>query len=436
MTLVTVPERLVEGPVPCCDPRDPPRITSKGPRLATLGLVVPSLAEGGGVPAVARFVKDAALRSGRYSLKVVSLATSASDPVHLRVARPSTWLRGATAAPGEWEGLPFVRVGAVAGEFEFQRYRPRSALRRELHDCDLIQVVCGSPASANAVCGMGKPVAVQCATRAEVERRRRDGSPAGLTDHLRKLMTRVTNRYDDRALRTVDAIQVENPWMLEYAERVNAGRKVDLRYAPPGVDARAFHPSSTRDLASDPYILCVGRLDDPRKNIDLLLEAYARMPTALRDGVRLTLAGFSGPPAAFWVRVAQLGLIGRVSFVARPDRHELIALYQKAAVFALPSDEEGLGVVLLEAMACGIPVVSTRSGGPDGIIADGSDGFLVPLDDVEAMSGRLTQLCADRELNIAMGRAARRTVERRYAEEVAAEAFVDVWDRLVAGARR
>jgi len=127
---------------------------------------------------------------------------------------------------------------------------------------------------------------------------------------------------------------------------------------------------------------------------------------------------------------------GRVSFVARPSRDELIALYQKAAVFALPSDEEGLGVVLLEAMACGVPVVSTRSGGPDGIITDASDGFLVPLDDAQAMSDRLSRLCADRELNVAMGRAARSTVDHRYAEDVAAEAFVDMWDRMIAGGRR
>lgn len=283
---------------------------------------------------------------------------------------------------------------------------------------------------------MGKPVAVQCATRAKVERRRRDSSPAGLAGQWRKLMTDITDRYDDRGLRSVDAIQVENPWMLEYAERIRSGREVDIRYAPPGVDARDFHPLPVRDYAFNPYILCVGRLDDPRKNVELLLEAYGLMPPTLRDRVQLILAGSSGPTVAFWERVTQLGLAGRVSFVASPSRDELIALYQRAAVFALASDEEGLGVVLLEAMACGVPVVSTRSGGPDGIITDGSDGFLVPLDDARAMSDRLGRLCADRELNAAMGRAARHTVEHKYAEDVAAQAFLDVWDRLIAAGRQ
>jgi hypothetical protein len=69
-----------------------------------------------------------------------------------------------------WQGRPFVSVGAVGCELEFQRYRLRPALAHVLADCDLIQVVSGMPAPAYGVCGLGKPVAVFCATRAAVER--------------------------------------------------------------------------------------------------------------------------------------------------------------------------------------------------------------------------------------------------------------------------
>ena len=82
---------------------------------------------------------------------------------------------------------------------------------------------------------------------------------------------------DDRALRSADAIQVENSWMYAYARKLNDGRDVDLRFAPPGVDARTFCPAE-RNLEDDSYVLCVGRLDDPRKNVELLLDAYARIP--------------------------------------------------------------------------------------------------------------------------------------------------------------
>jgi glycosyltransferase involved in cell wall biosynthesis len=248
-------------------------------------------------------------------------------------------------------------------------------------------------------------------------------------------MTEVTSRLDDKALRRVDAIQVENLWMLKYARVINSGRMVDIRYAPPGIDTTVFRPLAPRELALDPYILCVGRLSDPRKNIGLLLEAYARLPQNARDTVRLVLAGSSGPPERFWRRAAELRLTIRISYVPSPSVAALVSLCQRAAVFALPSDEEGLGIALLEAMACGIPVVSTRSGGPDGVITNGVDGFLVPLNDAIEMAVCLGRLLQQRELNIAMGAEARRTIEKRYADEVAGEAFLDVWDRLLWKAR-
>lgn len=396
-----------------------------------IALVVPSLTGGGGVPAVARFVKDTILRNGRYELRLISLSMHATDACSVRITAPSSWLRGVRTKTGTWECLPFIHVGALVGEFEFQRYRPRPALSEVLADCDLIQVVCGSPAWANSVLGLGKPVALQVATRARVERRQRDAHPKRFSDWWRKAMTEVTDRLDDRALRGVNAIQVENPWMLEYVRHLNKGRDVDLRYAPPGVDADTYRPPEVRKISGDSYILCVARLDDPRKNITLLLEAYSLLPAALRDDVRLVLAGSSGPPAAFWKRAVGLGLRDRISYVGRPDQEMLVRLYQGASAFALPSDEEGLGVVVLEAMACGVPVVSTRSGGPDGIITDCDDGYLVPLDDAASMAWRLAALLQDPEANVAMGLKARQTIERHYDERVAGEAFIDMWDRMM-----
>ena len=399
-------------------------------RYPKIALVVPSLAEGGGVPVVARFIKDTILRHGRFELLLVSLSTSSRDPESSRLASPSSWFLGSKIKEGFWDGLPFIHVGAVAGDFEFQRYRTRKTLTNVLSDCDLIQVVCGSPAWANAVIGLGKPVALQVATLVRAERNVRDSNPKTFGAWWRKAMTEITARMDDHALCHVDAIQVENPWMLEYAKQLNVGRVVDLRYAPPGVNAELFHPIESRQPLSDAYILCVARLVDPRKNINLLLEAYALLPEEVRGRVRLVLAGSSGPPEAFWWRADELGLRDRITYVSRPEIAELVTLYQKASVFALPSDEEGLGIVILEAMSCAVPVVSTKSGGPDGIITDTKDGYLVPLDDAKAFSSRLECLLTEEELNVAMGLKARETIEKRYDEKVAGDLFVEMWDKM------
>lgn len=405
-------------------------------KMPKIALIVPNLPDGGGVQAVAAFIKDVIIQSGRYDLKVISLSTSANDPDSALVRRPLRFLRGPITATRTWLGLPVVHVGAWAGDFEFMRYQPRKALKDAVADCDLIQVVCGGPAWANAVIGLGKPVSVQCATRTLVERRRRDANPKSLSDYWRKAMTRITDHFDNRALNRADAIQLENPWMLDYTVSLNRGRPADIRYAPPGVDESMFMPLAVRNLAESPYILCVARLSDPRKNVELLLEAYARLPEVLRATVRLKLAGSSGPPEHFWARAEQLGLKNHIEFIAKPDLNSLVSLYQHASVFVLPSDEEGLGVVLLEAMACGIPVISTRSGGPDGIITHGTDGYLTPLGDVGEMASCLKECLENLALNSRMGEAARDTIVRRYSRSVTGAEFVAVWDGLLESQNR
>lgn len=395
-----------------------------------LALVVPNLIGGGGVQAVARFIKDVVRRSDRYDLELVSLPESARDQASLRLLSPSSWFRGPAVTRGMWQGEPFVHVGAVAVELESQRYRPRKALSEVLAGCDLIQVVGGFPAWANAAVGLGKPVAVHAATLARLERRERDAMPRGAADRWRKVMTGFADRLDDRALRSVDAIQVMNPWMLQHATTVNSGRAVDLRYLPPGVNADLFRPQAAREPDQHDYVLCVGRLDDPRKKLGVLLDAFARIPAATRDRIQLILAGPNPPPGPFWERADALGLRARITVVDRPDSAALLRLYQGARVLALSSDEEGFGMVLLEAMACGVPVVSTRSGGPEGIITDREDGFLVDRDDASAMASRLTVLLEQPALAREMGLKARQTIERRYDERVAGDGFIDVWERM------
>lgn len=400
--------------------------------MPSLALVVPSLGEGGGVRSVAQFIFDVALRDGRWDVHPVSLCMSSSDAESVSLRSPTTWLRGVQVGQREWLGSQVPHVGAYLGEMEFRRYRPRRALQELLLGCDVVQVVCGSPAWANAVLGAGKPVSLQVATLARVERRMRDSQGGGAAGVWRRWMTRVTDRLDARALVQVDAIQLENPWMLKHAQALNARRPgVDIRYAPPGVDTDVFHPAADRNPSSG-YVLCVGRLDDPRKNIGLLLEAYASMDASLRARHALVLAGSGRPPEIFWQRVEVLGLRDRILFIDQPSHEELIALYQQAGVFALPSDEEGFGMVVVEAMACGVPAICTRSGGPDGIIHDEIDGFLVPLHDARAMGNALTKALEDPAINANMGRMARDTAVRSFGAGMAGDAFVDVWNKLLA----
>ncbi len=129
-------------------------------------------------------------------------------------------------------------------------------------------------------------------------------------------------------------------------------------------------------------ILCVCRLDDPRKNLDLLFDAFELLLQDLPE-YRLVLVG---PGGAMRDNIARRFGPERVILTGPIDDKEKVAEYRKAQLFVLPSKQEGFGIVLLEAMACGTPVISTRSGGPSDIIAEGETGRLVGFEKEELAS--------------------------------------------------
>ena len=139
--------------------------------MPKIGIVVPNLEGGGGVPTVAEFLCEVIDNSTEFHFKLVSLAVSWRDECSIRLTRPSSWFQGITTRNGEWNGRPYIHVGSTWVELEFMRFRPRQVLSSVLDDCDLIQVVSGNPAWALSVMGEGRPVVAQVATLAANERK-------------------------------------------------------------------------------------------------------------------------------------------------------------------------------------------------------------------------------------------------------------------------
>lgn len=395
-----------------------------------IAVVVPSILNTGGVASVAEFVIRTIRERTDHDLKVVSLAMAARDVDSLLLSDPSTWLRGVNASTGDFRGTPFTHVGAVGPEIESRRYLPRAKLTGVLADCDMAQIVAGVPAWANPVLGLGLPVSLQVATLIDVERRHKDTLHGGLAGTWRRRMTRRIRALDDHVLAHVDAVQVENRWMLEHCQAHCGKPGVDLRFAAPGVDAELFHPDDERPKLPG-RILSVGRMSDPRKRHMLLLEAYRLLSQRMNPAPRLALAGPGRPTEEFEARARELGLWDCIDIHVFPEKTELARIYREASAFVLASDEEGFGVTVTEAMASGTPPVSTRSGGPDDIIDDGEDGFLVDRNDAAALADRMMRITSDRSLNLRLSENARRKVERRYSEQIAAKAFVEVFDKLL-----
>ena len=167
-----------------------------------------------------------------------------------------------------------------------------------------------------------------------------------------------------------------------------------------------------------PAVLTVAHLY-PRKNIPVLLRAYARLRTG---GVAFQgwIVG-DGPCRRDWERLRdRLGLRNQVKFLGTISRRELADRYRSAAIFCLPSRQEGFGIVFLEAMAYARPIVAARAAAVPETVTDGEVGILSDVNDPDAFARNLAALLLDRDLRRRLGEAGRRRVERYRADRVAA----------------
>jgi len=400
--------------------------------LPRIALVTAGFASGGGVPGVCDFLFRAIRDDGAFAVDVIDLATSRADPCSRLLFRPATWPRGLRAVPMvRDDGHPYTRVGANWAEWEPQRYRSRRLLDALLSRYDLIQFVCGIPAWAGVARRIDRPVFLQVATLAVSERRSLWAGPGrSLRQGYGRLVLPSVARLDVAGLRRPDLIFAENRSMVAYASQVRGG-DTGVVFSPPGVDTAFFFPGREPGPLT---VLGVGRLGDPRKNWPLLVRAFFGLPPATLARSRLRLAGLGQLPRALREEIAASPHAARVEVLRDVPRERLAALYREAGVFALPSDEEGLGLVVLEAMASGLPVVATRCGGPEELVVPGETGFLVPIGEISSFSARLAELLADPGRRQSFGRAGRQRVEREFSLAVAGARFLSEYRRAL-GAR-
>jgi len=327
------------------------------------------------------------------------------------------------------DDFSYRHVGAIGTEIEYQRYQPRSPLTRRLNEADLVQVVAGTPAWAQLCRDVERTVTLQVATLARVERETTLSNGSGPLNPWRRAMTRLTNRLDHQALQHVDVAFVENSWMEEHLNEILGEERVV--FAPPGVETDQFTAGPSPSTCN--YLLSVGRFADPRKNVTLLFEAYARVQDRLDEAPRLVLVGRSAPSDEARARAEALGIRSAVTFHEDVSQERLSELYRNAALYVVSSNEEGLGLTILEAMASGRPVVSTRCGGPSTAVIDGQTGVLVPKKSASTLTEALVTLLEDPTRADQMGKRGRERVEQHFSAEATGQRFLEVYDRILGG---
>lgn len=206
---------------------------------------------------------------------------------------------------------------------------------------------------------------------------------------------------------------------------------VDVSVIHNGVDATLFHPAADTADAAEPgadrpvRLLAVGRLT-AQKGVDVLLDALAQ--PGLKRAV-LDVVGDGDWRGRLEAQAERLGLAERVNFLGWRDRDALAAVYRAADVFVLPSRDEGMPNVLLEAMASGLPAAASRVAGAEDLVAEGETGFLVRPEDPGALAAALKRLVDDAALRRAMGAQGRARAENLFSWRAAAAAYLDLLER-------
>jgi glycosyltransferase involved in cell wall biosynthesis len=183
-------------------------------------------------------------------------------------------------------------------------------------------------------------------------------------------------------------------------------------------------------------LLFVGRLES-RKGIDLLLKVAPRILSKFPDLV-LDIVGDDTIPRADGITYKEeflaldlpRGVRNRITFHGRVDEEELRQFYRNCDIFVAPSRYESFGLIFLEALVFGKPVIGCAAGGGPEVIKDGKTGILVKPENEQALEKALVTLLCDPDLRTKMGRAARADYEKRFTADVLARKFEQELDRL------
>jgi len=196
------------------------------------------------------------------------------------------------------------------------------------------------------------------------------------------------------------------------------------------IDTDKFKPSKSGERIMDgDFLLMVGRITDPRKNVELLLKSFAIIKTKFPN-LNLVIIGDKPQSNNLEKFCTKLGIRDSVHFLGRMNREEIITYYNQAKLFILPSLQEGLGIIVLESMACGTPVVSTKCGGPEEIIIDGENGYLVENNNLDELTHAVCKLLEDDELRKRMGEKAREHIQNNYSLQKVGYKFIAAYKEV------
>jgi glycosyltransferase involved in cell wall biosynthesis len=198
---------------------------------------------------------------------------------------------------------------------------------------------------------------------------------------------------------------------------------------PNGVEVQDIQPKADYAISGPARLIFVGRFHEC-KGIDRLFHAIKLIQQEQsHKRLNLTLLGTGSLDTELERLAQELGIASSVHFQGQVT--DVIPFLQESDIFVLPSKAEGISNALLEAMACGLPCVTTNNAGNRFVISSGENGLLVPVDDDTALAEAILQCISDQQLRELLGRNARMTVELHYSIESVAKRYVQLYHQML-----
>jgi glycosyltransferase involved in cell wall biosynthesis len=248
---------------------------------------------------------------------------------------------------------------------------------------------------------------------------------------------RVGTVMEELSIKRADALMACSASIADFNAAYYGVQRDTIDIIHCGVDAEAFRPPRQGERSrARPTVLFVGNIA-ANKGVPIVFEAVLRLRSRYPD-VRLQILGSGGGDLIeeFQTRLRDERAEASVEFHGFVGRERLPEFYQQADVFCAPSQYEAFGIVYLEAMACGCPVVASTAGGTPEAVADGESGLLVPPDDVDAVVRALDRILADAPLRRQMGQAGRRRVEEYFAMDKYIRRVLAVYNKAIDRSRK
>ncbi len=378
----------------------------------------------GGVPYKAR-VLARHLRELGHSVTVAYYATYSDHPELVATSWQAVFGRRPLVSEGQCFGdFPSLAVGCAFPELEFTYYRPSPRWAKIIAAHDRHIAVGGTVLVSNPLSRMGLPHLVWCAsTMLEDRADRRRAMPPMRRIVDRFLIGPVQRKMEKEILHGPGHFMAISGYTKN---TLLAAGGIEERFTrlPIPMDMNAYRPP--REAPRPGVIGFAGRVGDPRKNLPLLFDALAILLKQGRD-VELHLTGEA--TAELNRLAARTGVSEKVHWRGWLDDDELTEFFRSIDVFAIPSFQEGLNIAGLQAMASGVPVVSTRCGGPEDYVIDDATGYLCDSGSAP-FADRIDKIITNRPLRDRLGATARQKVAEDFSYDVFKRQLSKAWQSV------